>query len=38
MKKSLVIVAARAAWTGASWFTGKLIEQRMDEVVNNTNR
>lgn len=42
MKKSLVtvsvIVAAGAAWTGASWFTGKLIEQRMDEVVNNANR
>lgn len=42
MKKSLVtvsvIVAAGAAWTGASWFTGKLIEQRMDEAVNNTNR
>lgn len=42
MKKSLVtvsvIVAAGAAWTGASWFTGKLIEQQMDEAVNNTNR
>jgi uncharacterized protein YdgA (DUF945 family) len=41
MRKSLVavsvIVAACAAWTGASWFTGKLIEQRMDEVVNNVN-
>jgi hypothetical protein len=33
MKKSLValstIVVLGAAWTGASWYTGKLIEQRM---------
>ncbi|HDV5963957.1 TPA: DUF945 family protein, partial [Yersinia enterocolitica] len=37
MKKSLVavsvIVVLGAAWTGASWYTGKLIEQRMGELV-----
>jgi len=41
MKKSLItvgiIVAVDAKWTGTSWFTGRLIEQRMDEVVNNAN-
>ncbi|HGM8661287.1 TPA: YdgA family protein, partial [Serratia odorifera] len=41
MKKSLVavgvIVVLGAAWTGASWYTGKLIEQRMGEVVANAN-
>ncbi|CNI30339.1 putative GTP-binding protein YdgA [Yersinia rohdei] len=41
MKKSLVavsvIVVLGAAWTGASWYTGKLIEQRMGELVNNAN-
>ncbi|MDU4175660.1 MAG: YdgA family protein, partial [Serratia liquefaciens] len=41
MKKSLVavsvIVVLGAAWTGASWYTGKLIEQRMGEVVENAN-
>jgi len=41
MKKSLVavsvIVVLGAAWTGASWYTGKLIEQRMGEVVDNAN-
>lgn len=37
MKKSLVavsvIVVLGAAWTGVSWYTGKLIEQHMDEQV-----
>ncbi|WP_431222499.1 YdgA family protein [Serratia sp. L9] len=41
MKKSLVavsvIVVLGAAWTGASWYTGKLIEQRMGEMVDNAN-
>ncbi|MFW5391294.1 YdgA family protein [Yersinia sp. 2544 StPb PI] len=41
MKKSLVavsvIVVLGAAWTGASWYTGKLIEQRMGELVNTAN-
>ncbi|MEY4922236.1 MAG: hypothetical protein RLY17_953 [Pseudomonadota bacterium] len=41
MKKSLVavsvIVMLGAAWTGASWYTGKLIEQRMSALVNNAN-
>jgi uncharacterized protein YdgA (DUF945 family) len=41
MKKSLVavsvIVVLGAAWTGASWYTGKLIEQRMGELVDNAN-
>lgn len=41
MKKSLVatsvIVVLGAAWTGASWYTGKLIEQRMGELVSNAN-
>ncbi|KEY58035.1 YdgA family protein [Serratia sp. DD3] len=41
MKKSVVavsiIVVLGAAWTGASWYTGKLIEQRMGEVVANAN-
>jgi uncharacterized protein YdgA (DUF945 family) len=41
MKKSLVaisiIAVLGAAWSGASWYTGKLIEQRMDDVVNNAN-
>lgn len=32
-----VIVVLGAAWTGASWYTGKLIEQRMGELVNNAN-
>jgi len=40
MKKSLVavsvIVVLGAAWTGASWYTGKLIEQRMGEMVDNS--
>jgi uncharacterized protein YdgA (DUF945 family) len=42
MKKSLValsiIVVLGAAWTGASWYTGKLIEQRMSALVDNANR
>ena len=37
MKKSLVAVSViavlGAAWTGVSWYTGKLIEQHMDEQV-----
>ncbi|WP_024913111.1 YdgA family protein [Chania multitudinisentens] len=41
MKKSLVavsvIVVLGAAWAGASWHTGKLIEQRMGEMVDNAN-
>lgn len=41
MKKSLVavsvIVILGAAWTGASWYTGKQIEQHMGEVVDNAN-
>ncbi|AGQ31008.1 YdgA family protein [Serratia liquefaciens] len=41
MKKSLValsiIVVLGAAWTGASWYTGKLIEQRMSALVDNAN-
>lgn len=41
MKKSLVavsvIVVLGAAWTGESWYTGKLIEQHMGEVVDNAN-
>lgn len=41
MKKSLVAVSVMmvlgAAWTGASWYTGKLIEQQMGEVVDNAN-
>ena len=41
MKKSLVavsvIVVLGAAWTGASWYTGKQIEQHMGEVVDNAN-
>src|SRR5471030_107710 len=41
MKKSLVavsvIVVLGAAWTGVSWYTGKLIEQHMAEVTTNAN-
>ncbi|PHM38820.1 YdgA family protein [Xenorhabdus innexi] len=41
MKKSLVavgvIVALGAVWTGASWYTGKQVEVRMDKLVKNTN-
>ncbi|PVZ86631.1 DUF945 domain-containing protein [Serratia sp. S1B] len=41
MKKSVVavsiIVVLGAAWTGASWYTGKQIEQRMGEIVTNAN-
>lgn len=41
MKKSLVvgsvIVAVGAAWTGASWYTGKLIEQHMGDMLTNVN-
>lgn len=37
MKKSIVavsvIVVLGAAWTGVSWYTGKLIEQHLDEQV-----
>lgn len=42
MKKSLVAVSIIAvlgtAWSGASWYTGKLIEQRMETLVANTNQ
>ncbi|KAA9001860.1 DUF945 domain-containing protein [Affinibrenneria salicis] len=41
MKKSLlavaVIVAVGAVWTGASWYTGKQIEQRIDEFTRQAN-
>jgi uncharacterized protein YdgA (DUF945 family) len=41
MKKSLVavsvIVVLGAAWTGVSWYTGKMIEQHMAEVATNAN-
>ncbi|AKH65203.1 MULTISPECIES: YdgA family protein [Photorhabdus] len=41
MKKSLVavgvIVALGAAWTGASWYTGKQIEQRIGQSVSHAN-
>ncbi|MER2473155.1 YdgA family protein [Photorhabdus laumondii] len=41
MKKSLVavgiIVALGAAWTGASWYTGKQIEQRIDQSISHAN-
>ncbi|WP_226052326.1 YdgA family protein [Dickeya chrysanthemi] len=32
-----VVIALAAAWGGASWFTGKQIEQHMGEVTNNLN-
>lgn len=42
MKKSLVAVSIiavlGAAWSGASWYTGKLIEQQMATVVANANQ
>lgn len=42
MKKSLVAVSLiaviGAAWSGASWYTGKLIEQQMATVVANANQ
>ncbi|AOM40083.1 YdgA family protein [Xenorhabdus hominickii] len=41
MKKSLVavsvIVALGAAWTGASWYTGKQIESRIDQILEKAN-
>src|SRR5471032_529418 len=41
MKKSLVavsvIVVIGAAWTGVSWYTGKMIEQHMADVATNAN-
>jgi len=41
MKKSLVavsiIVVLGAAWTGASWYTGKQIESHLDEAVATLN-
>ncbi|MEK9498622.1 YdgA family protein [Photorhabdus sp. P32] len=41
MKKSLVavgiIVALGAAWTGASWYTGKQLEQRLDQSISRAN-
>lgn len=41
MKKSLVavsvIVVLGAAWTGASWYTGKQLEQNMGDAVANAN-
>ncbi|KAB7896833.1 DUF945 family protein [Rouxiella sp. S1S-2] len=41
MKKSLVavsvIVVLGAAWTGTSWYTGKMLEQHMGEVVADAN-
>ena len=42
MKKSLVTVSIiavlGAAWSGASWYTGKLIEQQMATLVANANQ
>ncbi|WP_411750960.1 DUF945 family protein [Serratia sp. (in: enterobacteria)] len=42
MKKSLVaisiIAVLGAAWSGACWYTGKQIEQRMDTLVANVNQ
>jgi len=42
MRKSLVAVSIIAvlgvAWSGASWYTGKLIEQRMETLVANANQ
>ncbi|MBK4716473.1 MULTISPECIES: YdgA family protein [Tenebrionibacter/Tenebrionicola group] len=42
MKKSLVavgvIVALGVAWTGAAWFTGKQLEQRIEDAVSEANR
>lgn len=41
MKKSLVavsvIVVLGAAWTGASWYTGKMLEQHMGDIVADAN-
>ncbi|QCR36140.1 YdgA family protein [Nissabacter sp. SGAir0207] len=41
MKKSLiavsVIVVLGAAWTGASWYTGKQLESHLDEMVAQAN-
>ncbi|WP_130834980.1 YdgA family protein [[Erwinia] mediterraneensis] len=41
MKKSKiavgVVVALGIIWTGAAWFTGKQIENHMDELVQNAN-
>ncbi|MBI6550540.1 YdgA family protein [Xenorhabdus lircayensis] len=41
MKKSLVAVSVVAAlgvvWTGASWYTGKQIEGRLDQFINKAN-
>lgn len=41
MKKSLVavgvIVALGVVWTGSAWYTGKQLEGRMAEMINNAN-
>lgn len=41
MKKSLVavgvIVALGVVWTGTAWYTGKQLEGRMAEMINNAN-
>ncbi|SFU89347.1 YdgA family protein [Xenorhabdus koppenhoeferi] len=41
MKKSLVavsvIVALGAVWTGASWYTGKKLEEHLNHIVNKAN-
>lgn len=41
MKKSLVAISIMAivgsAWTGSTWYMGKLIEQRMDKMVDQSN-
>ncbi|SFT62307.1 Uncharacterized conserved protein YdgA, DUF945 family [Kosakonia arachidis] len=41
MKKTLVaagiIVALGVVWTGGSWYTGKQLESRLTEIVNNAN-
>ncbi|OTA14685.1 hypothetical protein Xvie_03516 [Xenorhabdus vietnamensis] len=41
MKRSLVavsiVVALGAVWTGASWYTGKQLESRLDRFIEKTN-
>ncbi|MBS1207145.1 MAG: hypothetical protein H6R25_4044 [Proteobacteria bacterium] len=41
MKKTLVaagiIVALGVVWTGGAWYTGKQLESRLTEIVNNAN-
>lgn len=41
MKKTLVaagvIIALGIVWTGGAWYTGKQLESRLTEIVNNAN-